>query len=212
MAKFYAAIVTNGGNVPLLNRILWIWKSVGVDTVVVTHEQDAKRVDSSMARVVVSDVSPQSLGDARQVSLDVYPERYALTTDDDVMPLLGDWTDPGCEPGAIRSIRLISVLGQRWGDWAYYDPKRGIFNQPYNQTNRGTYITGAAQLIAPEVRKAVSYRNRAYRGGNDIFYCHDAVKAGFKLLPPKEGAPELLHMDRLKPHPSDPDRYGTRVA
>lgn len=200
----------------------WLCGAVEGGVMSITLPPDHRQLGLELARTFPNDGAnvainvahtshaPEHLGHARDLAMRTVPERMAvLVTDDDVCPLHGfegGRRAPDAPPDAIRAVRLVSVLGQRWCDWAYYREGRS-FNQPYDQQEKGTYITAAAQLVGSLVRDRVSYAEcGGFRVGQDVQFCYRAVALGFRLLPPVPGTLELLHMDRLPPHWSDPDR------
>lgn len=187
---FYVGIVTTGRHVLLLNRIVQLWNEVNVECVVAAPED----VCGSIKAPCIPVDTRRAFGDARQATLDFHPEKFMLVSDDDIIPLTCDWSDPGCVEGAIRSVRLVSVLNQRWFDWSTNNHSPP--DLPYSECNPRVYITSGSQLIAPDVRRQITYKGRLFTQPQDVDYCLAASQAGFRLLPPLENGPVLLHMDR----------------
>jgi hypothetical protein len=134
-----------------------------------------------------------------QAGFDSVRSPYVMTGADDRLPIgIGwMWGLPRI-PGSIAAINLLSVRGDHFYDWATY--KDGISAmQPLNECSPDTYITGGAQLISPEVRSRISYRNRPFRTPGDVNYCFEAVAAGFKLVPPSRTTPTMIHLDPTAP-------------
>jgi hypothetical protein len=190
------ALTTNGRCIPLLRFIIQEWLRLGAEVVVATNRPAANALKSFPIDVVVYDVSPAGHGDAMQAAFERVRSPYLMTGADDRLPVGPGWMDglPRI-PGSIAAIRLLSVIGQRYYDWAVHTNGRSEL-QPYSKHAPDTYITGGAQLISPEVRAALSYRNRPFRTAGDVQYCFDAVAAGFKLVAPNEKTPIMIHLDR----------------
>lgn len=207
MSLVGVALVTNGRCPPLLCHLVERWLSLGAEVAVAGATGAFQHVgEHKDIHLVPFDTSPGRHGDCFQAAIDALQRPYVLITGDDILPVGPEWHGPlPLTPGTIQAIRLISVTGQRWGDWAYYDG-RSVYNQHYDEMRPGTYITGGSQLISPEVRAAVRYSSRVFHAAADIGVCHDAVAKGFELRPPVVGGPVLIHLDRWPSHPGDPER------
>lgn len=199
------AMVTAGRCPELLRFLVERWTSLGAE---VSLSGATDVLPGSRSRLVCTpfSTSPWHHGACFQAAIDAATRPYVLVSADDILPVDDDaWRHRlPTVPNAIQSIRLVSVLGQRWGDWAYYNGSF-VANQAYDERRPGTYITGGSQLVGPEVRKAIKYRG-VYRQGADLNYCYAAEAAGFELRPPVKDGPLLIHLDRWPNAPQDPER------
>lgn len=208
VASFGVAIVWSGRAPLLLDVVLRRWAELNAKVVVAAPATDLSNLRGPHQALVHS-TKREEVGNARQAALEAFPENICvIPSDDDVLPLgeTAEWCSwmRNRPDNAISALRLISVLEQRWCDWAYFDGVQ-IRNQEYHQRLKATYITGPAQVIPLRVRQKVSYRGLRFHEGDDITYCRRAEEQGFVLLPPTD-APISMHLDRLPPHPSDPER------
>jgi len=202
LTSFGVAIASNGRCAPLLRHLVERWVALGARVAVAGGTKAVLAVlDLPHVDVVETSDVPQKQGDqiaSAMEALDAKGIEFVLRCDDDVLPL-GDGDDwVGrliLEPGTLRAIAMIDLLGRRWFDWAVR-AKGATYRQPYDQHLPGTFVTGAAQLWSREARRLVSYRGRAFRTGADARVCEEAERAGIKLCPPSSGGPVLVHLDR----------------
>ena len=200
---FSVAMAVNGRrSILLLKHIVKCWQDLGARIAVAGPGGYIAELGG--VTLVQHETSPQRFGDAQQAALDAL-DGYVLLSNDNILPMAGNWQGVRMEPDAICTVRLVTILGQRYSDWATLVRGR-VVNQGYHEHRPGTFINGGAQLIAPEVRRRVSYRGRVFHRSCDIGYCLDAAKAGCKLLPPMPDGPTLIKLYQFAPHPRDPER------
>lgn len=200
-AALSVAMVTNGRNPPLLRFLCERWLSLGAEVCISGAVESLLAIPSLVAdpraRLLYCDSGPTDHGAHHQVAIDTATRPYVLVTEDDILPVCDEaWlTRLPRTPGSIQAIRLTSVRGRRWYDWATYADAAAQI-QAYDQHSPDTYITGGAQLLSPEARAAVRYHGD-FGQGIDVRFCREAVAAGISLLPPVPGGPELIHLDRF---------------
>jgi hypothetical protein len=191
------ALTTNGRCVPLLRFITNEWLRLRAELIIATNGETRDALRDLPITIVTTDVSPARHGDAMQEAFDRVRSPFVLTGADDRLPVGPGWmADLPRIPRSIAAVKLIDVVGKRHYDWATWSAEKGSWPQPYDMHASNTYITGGAQLISPEVRSVVSYRNRPFRSAGDVHYCLEAAAAGFDLIPPNEHTPIMIHLDR----------------
>lgn len=209
------AIASNGRCGPLLLHLVELWLRLGAHVAVAGDDGPHRALDGvfhDRLRLVRTSDKPQHQGDQIAAAFEALAYcDYVLRTDDDILPVGGDsllaaanacggWIERlEGEPGSIRSVRMIDILGRRWFDWACRT-NAGAFVQAYDTQRPRTFITGGCQLWSREARAAVSYAGRPYRTGADAQICEDAVARGIRLLPPSPNGPLLIHLDRKPKH------------
>lgn len=204
--KFGVVLISNLRNKPLLVHIASLWLDLGAEVVVSGPGVSGLALRNDDLKCIDSEPRIENFGDCLQEAIDAVARPFCLTSADDILPVGPGWRGAlPLVPGAIQSIRLLSVTGQRWTDWAYWDGK-DVFNQPYHEKRSGTYITGGSQLLSPEARQAATYKGRQFHRACDIRFCLDAERAGIRLLPPVQDGPLLVHLDRWPPDRADPER------
>lgn len=189
------AITTNGRCIELLRFIINEWLRHAAEVCVATNNHASLQIADLPVKIAVCDTSPAFHGDAMQTALDHVASPYVINAADDILPVGTGWMNQlPRNPKSITAIRLLNTRGRRFYDWALSPHKKGEV-QPYTENHPRTYITAGAQLISSEVRKAISYRSRPFVRGQDVSYCFDAVKAGFRLIAPQENSPTMIHLD-----------------
>jgi hypothetical protein len=198
-------IVTYGRNPALLFFLVREWAKYGFEIVVVSHAKwfGARLDDVPGFRFVAHDVSAREYGNAIQAGLDSCANEFVYLAADDILPVSG-WKQPPCTPNSISAIKLLTVNGRRYYDWAYV---RGdvvsknctIHLQEYSAHAAQTYITGGAQLIhVPGVCQgpaSVTYRGGVFRESEDVLFCFNAERAGVAIIPPNDHSPVCIHLN-----------------
>ncbi|MCB9737984.1 MAG: FkbM family methyltransferase [Deltaproteobacteria bacterium] len=200
-------IVTTGRNPPLLRTLVMTWLELG--HVVVCALPEASMLPPAVGLVrIEGPTTGADFGAAIDAAIAACPPGDVYLGADDVLPCGGDWSVLAVTPpDAICAIRLRSVSGQRWGDWARYDGVH-IANLSEDAHDTRAFIAGNAMVLRGRARTDIRWSGRGWHQGDDILLCWEAVALGITLVPPSPDGPVLVHLDRLPPSAADPERLG----
>lgn len=200
-------IVTTGRNPSLLRTLVGTWLKLG--HVVVCALPDASILPDAERLVrLEGPTTGADFGAATDAAIAACPPGDVYLGADDVLPCGGDWRALAATPAdAICAIRLRSVTGQRWGDWARYDGVH-IANIAEGVRDARAFIAGNAMVLRGRARRDLHWTGRGWHQGDDILVCWEAVALGISLVPPLPNGPLVTHLDRLPPSAADPERLG----
>ncbi len=200
-------IVTTGRNPPLLRTLASTWLELGHVVVCVLPDTSMLPPAEGLVRIE-GPTTGTDFGAAIDAAIAACPPGDVYLGADDVLPCGGDWSVLADTPvDAICAIRLRSVTGQRWGDWARYDGVH-VANLSEKTDDARAFIAGNAMVLRGRARTEMRWSGRGWHQGDDILVCWEAVALGITLVPPAPDGPVLVHLDRLPPSPADPDRIG----
>lgn len=198
MSDFTVAIITNGRCIPLLKYLITRWLSLEAKCIIGTDANIIRSMNQPAHFIEVS-TALEDHGSSIQTLLKASTTEFTLLSADDILPIEDDFVQriPRNRGTTISAIKLLSVTGDRWFDWAVH--QNGLsYLQDYGDHLPGTYISGAAQLISKGAIEVASYADTSFRGkGSDVIYCSRAVQAGVQLFPPGPNGPTLIHLDRF---------------
>ncbi len=200
-------IVTTGRNPSLLRTLVTTWLELG-HAVVCALPDGSILPDADRLVRLVGATTGAAFGAAIDAAIAACPPGDVYLGADDILPCGGDWGVLADAPNdAICAIRLQSVIGQRWGDWARYDGAY-IANLREDACDPCAFVAGNAMVLRGRARSELRWTGRGWHQGDDILVCWEAVALGIPLVPPAPRGPLVVHLDRLPPSAADPERLG----